>query len=200
MKKGKLFPLWFSVIADLLAIIGFLLSVFLLINFYPAKTELSFDYQAVLCAIIGAIFTLLVGWNIYQMVDWKHREHFMSEIHDKMNGEITYFHNKSSYSQAIMYAMMSQLSSVSFAPNEKTVLKHEMLSKGILALKILSNFPDCQKEIDAVIKTLIKGLDNSCDVPLSEDSRIDLIMSCGEINNRESIECFSEFIEMLRHS
>lgn len=187
----------FGVIADILAIVGFCLACFIAFQIFPNSTATSFDYQAVLVGIISGIFALLVGWNIYQMVDWKNKEQQVSNLQNKLTENITYIHNKTDYNQALMYAIMSQTITAELVPETQMTLKFQMLLKGIQALKIFSNFPDCDKEINSLMKTLIIGLENSRSVQLSDDARVKLLMKCGEINNKENIESFDMFIKLV---
>lgn len=189
-----------EIVADILAVVGFLLACFTACHVFPNREAIEFDYQAVLVGIIAAVFTLLVGWNIYQMVDWKNKEQKVAELQDELKQNINYMHNKTDYNQALVYAMMSQSASSVFAPNQDNILKYQMLSKSILAMKIFSKFPDCQNEIQSLIKTTIAGLQNSASVTLSDDMRTGLLVSCGEIENRDNIKFFPEFIQLLKQA
>lgn len=187
-----------SIFADIIGSIGFCLAVFLACRFFPNQHNLLFDYQAVLVGIIAGIFTLMAGWNIYQAIDWKAEINKIDKLKIELQGELNNMHNKSDYNQAITYAMLCQTASAHFAPNEDNVIKIQMLTKGIVALKILSRFPDCEKEIKSLIGTLIKGLNNSSSLRLDDNIKTDLLLSCGEIENRESIEQFDRLIELIK--
>lgn len=186
------------VIADILAFVGFGLALFIAFRLFPNCDNTQFDYQAILVGVISAIFTLLIGWNIFQVVDWKSKIKEVESLREKLNRELNYIHNKCDYNQGVIYTMLCQAASAHFAPNEDNVLKFQMLKKGIVALKIFSRFPDCKCEINTLIKTLIKGLENSLSIPLDDNLKTDLLLSCGEIENRESIEQFNKLIELIK--
>lgn len=187
----------FPVIADMLAVIAFVLSLFLVCNGYPNTQETSFDYQAIIVGILGGLFTLIVGWNIYQMVDWKKKIELVEELSEKIKEEINYIHNKQDYNQAVAYGIMSQSASVSFAPNERETIKKTMILKGLTAIKQLSYFPDTQKEISSILSTLCKGMNNSSEIKLDRKFVTDMIMLCGEIKNRDHISGFEEFVDSM---
>lgn len=186
------------VIADILAIVGFGLALFISFRLFPNCDNTQFDYQAILVGVIAGIFTLLVGWNIYQAIDWKNEIQKIDKLRKDLNSQLNYVHNKNDYNQAIVFAMLSQTASAHFAPNEDNVMKLQMLLKGIQALKILSKLPDCEVEINSLINTLIKGLSNSSSEHLNENVRTDLILSCGEVSNRKNIPHFDEFVELIK--
>lgn len=188
----------FPIIADILAIVGFILSVFIALRVFPNCDNTDFDYQAVIVGVLGTIFTLLVGWNIYQAIDWKAEISKVENLRKELHRELNYLHNKNDYNQAITYAILSQIVSSHFAPNENDVLKIQMLSKGIFAMKTLSRLPGCESEIESLVKTLIKGLENSSNIDLEESIKTDILLSCGEIKNWKSIDQFDKLIDLIK--
>lgn len=188
------------VIADILAVVGFGLSLYISFRLFPNCDNTQFDYQAILVGVIAGIFTLLVGWNIYQAIDWKSEIKRIDELRKDLDHQLNYIHNKNDYNQAIVFAMLSQTASAHFAPNEENVLKLQMLLKGIQALKILSKSPNCEVEINSLMNTLIKGLSNSTSMHLNENIKTDLILSCGEVSNRENIPNFDQFVELIKNA
>lgn len=192
----KIFP----VLADFLAVIGFVLALFISSRVFPNCDNTGFDYQAILVGVLSGLFTLLVGWNIYQMIDWKKKEKEVSELQHEMRRNINYIHNKTDYNQALVYGMISQSISSIFTPYEKEGLKYEMLLKGIVALKMFSKFPDCQKEMQTLMNSMLIGLKNSGNITLSDEIRTELLITCGEIDNRRDIESYKEFIALLKQA
>ncbi|MBJ2188116.1 MAG: hypothetical protein JFR41_05760 [Muribaculaceae bacterium] len=171
---------------------------------FPADSQTHFDYQAVLVGIIAAIFTLLAGWNIYQMVDWNEKMRKLSALRKELDEQksmstekLTYIHNKTDYCQAIVFGAMSQSAAVVFAPDNKEIIKQEMILKGLTAIKTLSGFPNTSIEIDSIIQTLIDGLHFSKHVSLKKGFITDMIMLCGEVKDKDKIVSFQELIKAL---
>lgn len=187
-----------AVLADILAVIGFGLSLFIACRVFPNSDNTCFDYQAVIVGIIAAIFTLLVGWNIYQMVDWNEKLKRLDSLQTEVEKQINYIHNKADYNQALVYGMMSQSASVAFAPNETEVLKQLMIHKGLTAIKTLSHYPNAETEISSIVATLIKGLNNSKDVQLSKKFITEMVMLCGEVQHKDNIEQFDYLVSILQ--
>lgn len=167
------------VIADILAVVGFGLSLYISFRLFPNCDNTQFDYQA---------------------IDWKSEIKKIDELRKDLDHQLNYIHNKNDYNQAIVFAMLSQTASAHFAPNEENVLKLQMLLKGIQALKILSKSPNCEVEINSLMNTLIKGLSNSTSMHLNENIKTDLILSCGEVSNRENIPNFDQFVELIKNA
>lgn len=152
-------------------------------------------------SVLALLVTLLLGWNIYQLVDFNGKTKNIDSLKEKQEKDINYIHNKADYNQALVYAMMSQLSSAHFAfnkCNEERFIKSQMLLNGITALKILSNFPDCKKEISSLSKTLIEGLNNASSVSLDEETKTQLLLMCGEIIKKEEITEFDTIVKLIK--
>jgi hypothetical protein len=162
--------------------------------------DLGFDYMGVIVGILSLLVTVLIGWNIYQLVDFKGKLKQINLLSEKQEKEINYIHNKADYNQAINYAIISQTLSAHFAPNEDSSIKFQMLIKGLTSLKILSNFPDYEKEISSLTETIIKGLNNSSSVRLDEKTKTNLLLMCGEINNKNKISKYETIIELIKRS
>lgn len=162
--------------------------------------NLGFDYMGVIIAVLSLLITVLIGWNIYQLVDFSEKSKQFNNLKGQQEKELNYIHNKADYNQALVYAIMSQTFSAHFAPNEDSIIKYEMLTKGLYALKTLSNFPDCEKEISSLTETIIKGLNNSSSVPLDEKTKTNLLLMCGEINNKNKISKYETIIELIKRS
>ena len=166
---------------------------------YP-KTYLQFDYNGIIVAIFSLLVAVLVGWNIYQLIDFNEKNKQLCMLEKGVEGELNYIHNKTDYNQAMVYAMISQNSSAYFSSNEDSFIKYQMIYKGILALKTFSNFPDCDKEISSLSDTMIKGMDNSSTILLDDKYKTDLLVMCGEISNKDKIQKFDKIVEFIKNS
>lgn len=188
----------FGVIADILAYIAFTISLIIICRMFPTGEHLGFDYQAILVGIVAGIFTLLIGWNIFQFLDFKKEfssiEKLKSELHEQLNN----IHNKTDFNQALTYAFLSQTVTAHFCPNENELIKGQMIMKGIMGLKIFSNFPDCEKEIKMLSSTLVKGLRNSSETKLPEEFRTKMLLLCGEIAHKDKIPNFNELVALIK--
>lgn len=184
----------------IISVVSILCSIVAVCRTFCRNTELQFDYMGVIVAIFSLLVTLLVGWNIISVIDLKSYKRKYENLDKKISGELNYIHNKADHNQALVYAMMSQNASAFFAPNENAIIKYQMLLKGLTALKIMSNFPVCEKEISALTDTLIKGLENSTLVPLGENLKTKMLLLCGEIANKEKIPKLDTIIELIKTS
>lgn len=109
----------FSVIADILGVIGCGLAVFISFRVFPNRDNLTFDYQAILVGILAGLFTLIVGWNIFQMIDWKQEIQAVNKQKEELESEYENFKGEiESKIKNIEKEIVSQKESLSDKINE----------------------------------------------------------------------------------
>ena len=195
--NNKIRYVW-RIITDFSAIIALGLSLFIAVHGFPNNDNLHFDYQAIIVGILTGLFTLIVGWNIYQMIDWKNEMRLIQKQKSEIEKEINYLHNLTSYNQTITYAFLCQNIAVAMTDMEKEVQKYQMLQYGILALIQFSNFPDCKTESQKILSTLITALQNTENIHIKSEERTYLIMECGRINNSDELNEFDYLITLIQ--
>lgn len=198
----------FRIIIDFSALIACALSVYIISRGFPRDNELHFDYQSIIVGIIAGIFTLLVGWNIYQMVDWKKKMEEFERFRDNMQikfddmasettKSIDYLHNKSDYNQALTYGFLSTNAAVTITDCEKDIIKCQMLNYGLTALVGLSKYPDTKQECQSIINTLVEALEFSKEIKITSEDATYYIMQCGKIDKSDKFENFGSLISLL---
>lgn len=55
--------------ALVLSIVSVVISIIAICISCPHKAELGFDYQGVIVGILALLVTMLIGWNIYSIID-----------------------------------------------------------------------------------------------------------------------------------
>lgn len=84
----KLQEKWISYIALVLSFIAIAFSLFVLVTYCPRTTELELDYMGIIIGILALLVTILIGWNIYTVLDFKNQI-FKAQIdYDSMNNKL----------------------------------------------------------------------------------------------------------------
>ena len=188
----------FSTIANILAVVGFFLSLFIAFRVFPNNDNTNFDYQGVLVGIMAAIFTMLVGWNIFQALDLKNNISIVEDLRIEMGKQLNELKEQTEFNQALTNASLCQYISASFAPNGSKYKKGHMIIRGLEAIKIASQIPNGKKQIYKIVKSLNEGMEYSSEISFSDAELTNLIMKCGEIQNPKEIEGFEDFINQLK--
>lgn len=106
MKSFSIIVLW------LFAIFNGIATVFILCNGFPRQSQ--FDYIGVIVGILALLVTLLIGWNIYSIININHLENklkrniyeFGSQSHNALTEFILDFSNNSSNNKYIILKNM----------------------------------------------------------------------------------------------
>lgn len=124
---GKLNEIGFWV--KFIAVVLFSLTIFISLHYlcttYPhilTKTP-DFDYMAIICTFFGVLVTLLVGWNIYNVIDFKNKMAKLDEGQDYLGEVLIATQNSLSKTKATTLRLLSQaLATELFASSEEKKL------------------------------------------------------------------------------
>lgn len=123
-----------SIIAILFSIISLCPSIPRAIN----DDNLQFDYLGLIIGILSLLITALIGWNIFQLIDFKEKTNQIDELKDQTAKRLNEIQQRADYNKAFSRAMRSQNAAIQFIPNDKNIAKYIMITSG---LKALSFFP-----------------------------------------------------------
>ena len=70
-----------------LSMLAIILSI-LAICFSLPRTELSFDYLGFITGILGVLVTVLIGWNIYAVIDFRQEKQRLVQYFDEQKSDI----------------------------------------------------------------------------------------------------------------
>ena len=73
----------------ILSILAIILSI-LAICFSLPRIELSFDYLGLITGILGVLVTVLIGWNIYALIDFRQEKQRLVQYFDEQKSNILY--------------------------------------------------------------------------------------------------------------
>lgn len=190
----------FSVMADVLGLIGFGLALFIMFRAFPNKDNLTFDYQAILVGIMAAIFTLIVGWNIFQMIDLKQKLEEVDKLKESFNEDICYAHNIIDLNKAETYAFLCQNCIMYLHSEAKLITKYQMLQYGLNSLKIFTKASETEQVISSITDSMIECLGFTHDTKLTEDEKDSMLMLLGSITHQEKIKRFDELLRLIKNA
>ena len=120
---------------------------------FNRPNELDFDYTGVIVGILSLLVTILLGWNIWNVIESK-------GYVKKVQRELNYAHNKMDYDLGLIYGYFSQMLAMSISNLEKSALKAIMIEYTINSLKILSKMPNTSIEINSITATVANVMES----------------------------------------
>lgn len=127
--------------------------IYLCSNFPEIKTTFG-DY---IVGVLSLLVMVLMGWNIYTVIDLKELKNDFNSIKYSNSREINYIHNKADYNQAITYLSISSSYATIISSDSLVNSKYEMLVYGASALKILSNLK-CVDESNKCVGIILSAV------------------------------------------
>lgn len=193
--------LWlFSLIISLANIVVVCLSL-------PADYETDFDYLGLIVGSFSILVTVLIGWNIYAIVDMKHYTKSLDSRFDLFGKEFRqkidsldsdaeqrhfYTEGKSAFNMMNVFIHIKNSSFVG-ANEQISILDYYILYYGIMSADN-SQFSDRYNNVDKILPVLIQHIKDNSDIVLNKEYKQKLLRLLGEINKEKypsSIELWS---------
>lgn len=186
MSKFKYWALWGTSLAALV--------------FSIAKIDMHVAFCAdtnLFVAILSVLVTLLVAWNIYNLVDFRESIKIVKELKKRTQDELNYIHNKTDYCQANVYAFEACAAGSILTNASPQDLLADMLLKSLIAARTYSNLNNLQ-EANAVISIACETLINRDDICIKADEANELNVRLKDITNQNQIERFDELCALIK--
>lgn len=189
---------WVKFIAVVLLLLTLFVSLHYLCCTYPHKLTKTpdFDYMSVICTFFGVLVTLLVGWNIYNVVDYKKK---LEKLEDDQNfvGECLLKSQKSAQnSQAYMFRFLSQSWAISLlanTPNKKLSMMIGYAISGIDSFLRNGDVNTANKALDE----LMDNVEKAKGTQLTATERKELIKLLDKISDASRLSKMDELRNYL---
>jgi len=187
MKKE--YSIWISIVSLLLSVIAVCVAVW-------RSPELDFDYQGVLVGVLSLLVTVLIGWQIYSIVDFnrkiadiERKSDILQKISD--NSERINLINKSETEQCISLIYYHLLGFSKHIPLEYEYISHAIES--IIYASMLKNYNLCNITVDVILSS-IKEPET---IVIGCDYKKRLLVSMNNIKSTEKINRFEELLDFI---
>ncbi len=189
---------FWRIIYYLVSLINAISCIILLCIICPRVENLGFDYVGVIVGILTLLITLLIGWNIWSMIDIKGLRKEFDSLSSENQRQINYLHNKTDYNTALMYGRTSQMIACALAEIDKDERKKDMLRSAIVSVKMFVNL-ESEKEYNSILGTTLEAMKATDKICLYESDIDELLLMIGEIQQRESIPLLNDLVIAIRN-
>ena len=175
------------------SIVSTTVSIFALIIAFPHYENATYDYHGGLVTILAILVTVLIGWNIYSIVDFNRRKNEVNSLYLAVNqalAEVSKWNNNSDgITEFSFVCVYQQMINIKPLPE----MYDRLLNHSVLALKYFSY----SKEMD-VCKELVKSLlFIPKEVPIAQDTKTSCLKTLHLIPEPDKIEGFYEVVELV---
>lgn len=188
----------------ILSILAIILSI-LAICFSLPRTELSFDYLGFITGILGVLVTVLIGWNIYAVIDFRQEKQRLVQYFDEQKSNIhllgsdlrSTFMNQLS-NNSLLEKNVADIYSQMMGLNKSLPLSFYYLFHSIGAIRTASqaeNYAACNLWLKEIRQVLVYP--EQVSIPVT--SKKQLLHDLMQINSTEQIVGLNEVIELIMH-
>ena len=175
------------------SIVSTTVSIFALIIAFPHYENATYDYHGGLVTILAILVTVLIGWNIYSIVDFNRRKNEVNSLYLAVNqalAEVSKWNNNSDgITEFSFVCVYQQMINIKPLPE----MYDRLLNHSVLSLKYFSN----SKEMD-VCNELVKSLLLiPKEVPIAQDTKTSCLKTLHLIPEPDKIEGFYEVVELV---
>lgn len=170
------------------------ISVATLCRSFYRDIGLSFDYIGIMVGILSALCTVLIGWQIYSLIDFnKREENNKRQISTLQNILKGYVHNNER-GDYLLYDNLSEICENIISQDIET-LKFERLHYKISAINYASRIGEIDV-CEAAIATLNNFVEKY-DIKLNDEQRDRLLKFVCLIPNQQRIKNFTKLINAI---
>lgn len=190
MNKGQRITIW------IICAVSLVLSVAAVCMAYYHTPDLGFDYQGMIVGVLSLLVTVLVGWNIWSLIDFKRKE---IELNKNISLAVQAIENMN---KAQLGNNVTTESSIAFVYYSLMGLKDPLgldfryLQHSLLALchaSVLGDFLTCS----TMVKALLEVVTRPENITMSKKNKDNLYLWMGKIKSPDKIDRFNELVETI---
>ena len=184
---------WVSIIFSLLAIIVSWVAIAVSLP----RIELGIDYIGVISLVLSFSLTLLIGWNIYSIIDLKRLNKKYKILEKEAERNNNYMHNKIDFNNGLSMCFNAIGLACSISKESEEHAKYQMILQGAGGLKILSNLQEFEM-CNCVAGIMMATIDDTKHIILNKVEVSELVSVLKEIPNMDKICRLFELINKVQ--
>lgn len=187
MKKE--YSIWISIVSLLLSVIAVCVAVW-------RSPELDFDYQGVLVGVLSLLVTVLVGLNIYTLVDFRKKESMVDEKIKLITESLSNLNKAELSTSATTEHAISFLYYSLMGLKDPLGLEYRYLYHSLISLSKVSQLDDT-KTCNEIVKGLLEVIVRPENISMKKINKDRLYRLIYLVKNPDNIEGFGELMERI---
>lgn len=187
MKKE--YSIWISIVSLLLSVIAVCVAVW-------RSPELDFDYQGVLVGVLSLLVTVLVGLNIYTLVDFRKKENMVDEKIKLITESLSNLSKAELSTSATTEHAISFLYYSLMGLKDPLGLEYRYLYHSLISLSKVSQLDDT-KTCNEIVKGLLEVIVRPENISMKKINKDRLYRLIYLVKNPDNIEGFGELMERI---
>ena len=180
----------------IVSIVSLLLSVIAVCVAVWRSPDLDFDYQGVLVGVLSLLVTVLVGLNIYTLVDFRKKESVIDEKIKLIAESLSNLSRAELSTSATTEHAISFLYYSLMGMKDPLGLEYRYLYHNLISLLKVSQLGD-MKTCNAIVKGVLEVIVRPENISMKKINKDQLYGWISQVKNPTEIEGFSELVERI---
>ena len=162
---------------------------------FPRTQDLCFDYIGVIVGIFALLVTVLIGWNVYSLIDLNHRsDKYEKSIHtlSELINTVRYIEDNNNLStESSFFNVYRHFLNDTYPGAEYYLILHGLNS---IATSMLNNNIEMAT---SMTKTMLEIIKEPQEIIISSKSKKDLLTHISFVKNSDKIPNFNVLVEKI---
>lgn len=173
----------------IVSIVSLLLSVIAVCVAVWRSPDLDFDYQGVLVGVLSLLVTILIGWNIYTLVD-------LRNLQNKMEGLVKGTSTQINANMAVTEGTHLMIYHYLILNKDPLGIEYRFIYHGVACLMHSSQIGDIQT-CNAVVDAMLTCISHPEKISVTASSKGDILKLISLVKNGDKIKGFLELVRKI---
>lgn len=183
-----------NIVILILSGISILVSIIALCRTYPHTSDLGMDYQGIIVGILALLVTVLIGWNIYTIIDFNKARKDVDDMKKKMDKQEMEIYTRSE-KNLIEFHMTVFMSSVS-KDNKDYKDAYQIVHSGLSAMIHQSRI-GLYDQCEIIARAILAEKETISMMKISKQSKEALLSMMVGIKDAHRIGCYADLMHAL---
>lgn len=151
--------------------------------------DLGFDYQGVIVGVLSLLVTVLIGWNIYTLIDLKN-------IQNKLRGIVDGTSRRINSNMTITEGAHLMIYHYLVTGKDPLGIEYRFIYHGLACIMSASQYGDVYT-CDAVVKAMLECIAHPEKVYVTTRGKNDILKLISLVKNADKIEGFLELVRRV---
>lgn len=171
-----------------------IISIIVLCRSFHRDTLLGIDYSGILVGILAALCTVLIGWQIYSLIDFSKREDKNRKLIDSLTSILRAIKENGNRGDYLLNDNLSDIYK-NILTEDRLRCEYEMIHFKIAAIHhaaIIGEYDVCENGISEIKEAIAKHSPT-----ISEERKERLVRNACSIPNQNSIKNFADLVNTI---
>ena len=173
----------------IVSIVSLLLSVIAVCVAVWRSPDLDFDYQGVIVGVLSLLVTVLIGWNIYTLVDLKSLQNNMARLSEGTSKQI---HKNMTVTEGAHLMIYHYL----LLNKDPLGIEYRFIYHGVACLMHASQIDDIPT-CNAVVDAMLTCIAHPEKITVTARGKADVLRLISLVKNGDKIEGFLELVRRI---